>query len=314
MAGAPYFNDDRMPNNTEQRNNPDLKNEMFEFNKINFNKEEYGLFEFGVRECMGTIFVNLNINKEERDSLWKYQFGDLEENYGHYPWNDMRIVKQYEYEINANWKLIAENFIEYYHLPWVHPELCEVSSVANHIRRQGTGQYTGFATYPLSYGGTPADPDAFKPFININNTDKEAAWFIQIFPNISYFIYPHHIVTLITYPNLTNPGVTKEKMTVMMDKEICDIYKNNKDKDIVDKINELTDFYVLVNDQDIGAVENVQNGILSNDVYRGGRLSAKFEEPVYRFQHILIDYMTDQQRKEYPGDDDFVKSQFIQKN
>ena len=88
---------------------------------------------------MGTLFVNLCQDKDRRESLWEYQMGDLYDNYGHYPYDDMRIIKQYEYNIESNWKLIAENFIEYYHLPWVHPELCEVSSVANHIRRQGTG-------------------------------------------------------------------------------------------------------------------------------------------------------------------------------
>ena len=77
LAGTPFFNDDKMPENKEQRNNPDAKNEMFDYQKINFKKEDYGLFEIGVKECLGTLFVNLNPNKEERDSLWKYQFGDL---------------------------------------------------------------------------------------------------------------------------------------------------------------------------------------------------------------------------------------------
>ena len=241
-----------------------------------------------------------------------------EENYGHYPWDDMRTIKQFEYNIDANWKLVAENFIEYYHLPWVHPELCEVSSVANHLRRQGRGQYIGLCTYPLSYGGTPADPDAFTPFTGINPVDQEAAWFIQIFPNIAYFIYPHHVVSLITYPNLSeNVGTTKEKMTFIMDKKYKEIYDNPKDDDekkMKADIDELAGFYVLVNDQDIGAVENLQTGLQNTiDVYRGGRLSGKFEEPIYRFQNILIDYMTDEQMREYPGDDDFCKSEEMKK-
>lgn len=106
--------------------------------------------------------------------------GDLGATYGHYPWSRMAVVQQNEYRIEANWKMVAENFMEYYHLPWVHPELCQVSSVANHIRRQGTGQYTGFATYPLTSGGTPADPDVFDPFEGINEADREAAWFIHV--------------------------------------------------------------------------------------------------------------------------------------
>lgn len=318
LAGAPYFNDDKMPKNKLQRNDPSLTNEMFEFKKINFNKQDYSLFEIGVKEFMGTLFVNLDADTARREALWQYQFGDLNENYGHYPYSDMRVVEQYKYSIQANWKLIAENFIEYYHLPWVHPELCMVSSVANHIRRQGAGQYTGFATYPLTYGNTPADPDAFAPFSGLNASDLEAAWFLQIFPNISYFIFPHHIITLICYPT-KDPGVTAEKMTVLMDKSVKQHLNDVKDlseaEDAVkEKVKKLTDFYQLVNDQDIEAVESVQRGLQSTGhVYRGGRLSAKFEEPIYRFQHILVDYMTDCHMKEYPGDHDFVPSQFVQK-
>jgi len=310
LAGAPYFNDDRMPLNAQQKKDKSQVNELTEFRKINFNKEQYGLFEIGVKEFMGTLYVNLDDDIERRESLFQHQMGDLPAHYGHYPWSNMAVVAQNEYRIEANWKLVAENFIEYYHLPWVHPELCQVSSVANHIRRQGTGHYMGFATYPLSYGGTPSDPDAFDPFAGINDVEKEAAWFIQVFPNISYWIFPHNVVTLITSPT-DDPGVTTEKFTVMMDQNI----KNNmeSDENLRAKIKELVDFYVLTNNQDIAAVESVQRGLQCLNAYRGGRLSAKFEEPVYRFQQCLIDYMTDQCMDVRHGDADFVHSQYLKK-
>ena len=55
-----------------------------------------------------------------------------------------------EYEIAANWKLVAENFMEYYHLPWVHPGLVKVSPMDAHYRWQGTGMYVGFCTTPIA--------------------------------------------------------------------------------------------------------------------------------------------------------------------
>ena len=54
------------------------------------------------------------------------------------------------YDIGSNWKLIAENFMEYYHLPWVHPELVKVSRMEDHYRYQGPGMYTGMMTNPVS--------------------------------------------------------------------------------------------------------------------------------------------------------------------
>jgi choline monooxygenase len=297
--------------NAAQKKDKSQVNELTAFHKINFNKDQYGLFEIGVREFMGTLYVNLDNDKERRDALFSVQMGDLEENYGYYPWSDMAVVAQNEYKIEANYKMVAENFIEYYHLPWVHPELCLVSSVANHIRRQGTGHYMGFATYPLTSGGTPTDPDKFPHFAGINEADSEAAWFIQLFPNISYWIFPHTIVTLITAPG-DEPGVCTEKFTVMMDKEIKQ-KMDDGDEETREKVKAMVDFFVMTNDQDIWAVENLQRGIQSSDVYRGGRLSAKFEETVYRYQQILIDYMTDQCMTPRPGDSDFVNSSQLER-
>ena len=39
------------------------------------------------------------------------------------------VARRNVYEIEANYKLVGENFMEYYHLPWVHPELIKVSPV-----------------------------------------------------------------------------------------------------------------------------------------------------------------------------------------
>ena len=54
------------------------------------------------------------------------------------------------FDVAANWKLLAENFAEYYHLGWVHPELAKVSRVKDHYRYQGPGMYCGQTTTPVS--------------------------------------------------------------------------------------------------------------------------------------------------------------------
>jgi choline monooxygenase len=45
--------------------------------------------------------------------------------------------------------LIEENFMEYYHLPFVHPELTNVSRMEDHHRSQGTGMYTGMLPHAV---------------------------------------------------------------------------------------------------------------------------------------------------------------------
>ena len=55
------------------------------------------------------------------------------------------------------------------------------------------------------------------------------------------------------------------------------------------------------NAQDVGLVERVQQGLQSR-AYRGGKLCFRFEEPVHRFQNMLIDLMTGVTR--IPGGDE----------
>eukprot|EP01084_Bolivina_argentea_P212376 361029_1 len=307
LVRAPFFNDDKMPSNQTQKDDPSKQSEIFKFEKVKFDKKDYGLIPIGVKVFMGAIFVNLDKNIERREKLFEYQFGDLLKHYGHYPYGDCRIVHQQSFDIDCNWKLIMENANDYYHSFTIHPRLLDYSSTANHIRRQGIGQYNGIATYPVTYGNSPTDIDKFEHFAGITNADKVAAWFIHIFPNIDYFLMPHHILTLITQPDPNKAAHCSEKLTIMFDKDIQQKFLHGDDMKTHKKIEELLAFWDLVNTQDIDACEKVQKGIESaRDVVCGGKISAKFEQTFYRFQHILIDYMTDQHMKEYPGDDDFV--------
>ena len=56
----------------------------------------------------------------------------------------LSVASKKTYDVAANWKLLIENFLEYYHLPAVHPALCNVSGVDEHQRRQGRGMYMCF--------------------------------------------------------------------------------------------------------------------------------------------------------------------------
>ena len=56
------------------------------------------------------------------------------------------------------------------------------------------------------------------------------------------------------------------------------------------KIEELFNFWDQINTEDIGVVEKVQIGTAA-PAYNGGRFSFRFEEPVHRFQNMVIDKM-----------------------
>ena len=108
------------------------------------------------------------------------------------------------YNIDANWKVLIENFLEYYHLPAVHPALCFVSGVDDHDRVQGTGMYMCFGTFPLTQGGTALDPGRLPHFKGLGATNQESAYHVCIFPNVFFSLYPDNFFRVILQPDGTS--------------------------------------------------------------------------------------------------------------
>lgn len=256
--------------------------------KDSFNKDDYGLLPIRVETWGCFVFVNLNQNAE---GLLDY-LGDLPHHYRNFPLHELVLVKRKSYSIKANWKLIAENFLEYYHLPWVHPELCEVSAIDMHKRNQGTGMYMSFYASPLLAGGSPIDADQLPAMPGLSETEKNSGYFPFIFPNTAMFLLPHHIFVLVMKPVAID--CTEEFGDILVHKSLL------KDPVGEQKLEEIFKFYDMVNLQDIMAVERVQQGLRAKS-YPGGRMSYRFEEPVHRFQNMWIDFLTGERRK-YLGD------------
>ena len=76
------------------------------------------------------------------------------------------------YDVAANYKLVGENFMEYYHLPWVHPELNKVSKFSDHYRWQGPGMYTGMCTTPVSRNTDAGGWDGLPPLAPLGDAGR----------------------------------------------------------------------------------------------------------------------------------------------
>src|SRR5205814_1004206 len=95
------------------------------------------------------------------------------------------------YALDGNWKLVAENFMEYYHLPWVHPGLVKVSPLNAHYRWQGTGMYTGFCTTPIAANTADGGWQGLPALPTLDSDDATSARFAWLFPNIAINALPN---------------------------------------------------------------------------------------------------------------------------
>lgn len=267
----------------------------------NFDKKHFSLFKCRVDVHGGLVYATFS--KEGEIPTLKEQLGGIVEEVKDYPLHELVTVRSKVYKSNCNWKLLMENFMEYYHLPAVHPALCAISGVNDHNRNQLYGKYTGFNTFPLTSGaGTPIDTDVLGPvFPGVKGDQANMAVFHAQFPNVFYFLMPNHLFVVHIEP--ISPTETLEHSYLMIHPSLYTEYEaKEKLTELNEKLDKMMKFYDMTNLEDIQACEWVQEGVSCDD-YKGGRVSYRFEETIHRFQNIYIDHLCGFYKRVPLGDD-----------
>lgn len=136
LIGTPAFDDDR-------RKIPKKLRDKFDVSHVvSFDRVANGLKPVRVDMELGMVFVNVDGQAPSLQDWLGNLLDDLSEYQQSWEGGKQLVMTEHTktYRTNANWKLLYENFLEYYHLPAVHPGLCPVSGVDEHARRQGKGQ------------------------------------------------------------------------------------------------------------------------------------------------------------------------------
>ncbi len=249
---------------------------------VRFDPSDFGLRRVRVESFAGVVWVSL-ADDVEPVGEW---FGDLGRRFGGYGIDDFVVADSASYDVAADWKLLTENFQEYYHLTWVHPELAKVSRVRDHYRFQGAGRYCGQTTTPVS-GDQRDEWTALPPAPGLSPSDAVSGRHVALFPNVMISLLPNHACTFLLEP--LGPGRTRERIAWSLPHE----------PDAA-AFAELRKFWVDVNNEDIDICQRAQRGIAKGR-FEGGRLSPRFEEPLHRFYNMLADRFTGVDRIP-PGD------------
>ena len=100
---------------------------------------DFNLHPVGVATWGGFVFLHLT---PEQASDFLPQIDSAVTQFERYPLADLRIGHSIRYEVEANWKVLCENYNECYHCGPVHPELCELVPVFKHGGGAGAGGVT----------------------------------------------------------------------------------------------------------------------------------------------------------------------------
>ncbi len=255
--------------------------------KADFDKANYGLVSVRVDTWGVLLFACLS---PDTPPLQEW-LGDLPDRMAGYKLDSWVSKHDQRLEIQSNWKLVTENYQEYYHLTWVHPELAKVSRVKDHYRYQGPGMYCGQTTTPVS--GDDRDDWLVMPASEgLDDSDSVSGRFVAIFPNVMLSVLPNHVWVMRLDP--MSPGLTKETCTLLV--------PSSNANATPEAIRQTVDFWIDVNSEDIDIVERGQRG-LERGAVPPGPLAPRFEEPLHRFHNMLADHMTGRPVVIPPGDD-----------
>jgi choline monooxygenase len=164
------------------------------------------------------------------------------------------LKERKEYEIDAHWALYCENYLEGFHIPYVHKAL-------NAIVDYGT--YTT-ETFRYSSVQTGSDEDG-----------NVAAKYLFVFPNLMFNFYPWGVSVNVVRP------VSPSKSVVEFLSYVCDEAKRDKGAG--------ADLHG-VEMEDEAVVESVQKGIRSR-FYSHGRYSPTRERGTHHFHRLIAEFM-----------------------
>jgi Rieske 2Fe-2S family protein len=217
-----------------------------------FCKEEFSLYPVGVALWGGFIFLNLSpkVALGEGRTLDK-QIGEAIERTKRYPLHDLRMARQIVYDVEANWKIVMENYNECYHCGPVHPELCEVVPA---FRQQGGNGLEWERGVPHKEGATTftwTGKTNRDPFPGLNDDEKVRHKGELIYPNLMLSLACEHAAVFTLWPR--GPRQT----TV-----VCDfLFHPDEIAKKEFEPSDAVDFWDLVNRQDWEICKRVQQGL-----------------------------------------------------
>ncbi len=93
------------------------------FDMESFHKGDYPLVETRLVTWQGWLFLNATGDAPP----FEEQIGNLAMATADHGPAALRLGARHEYELEANWKIVIENYLECYHCSEIHPALCDVT-------------------------------------------------------------------------------------------------------------------------------------------------------------------------------------------
>ena len=228
-----------------------------------FDRAQHGLVPVRVATWHDWIFVNLN----GEAPLIEDFVAPIQRHLEGIDLTRMRHVVTVDLgEIGANWKLLMENFIEPYHVPFVHATTTE---------------------QPLTDHYTLNEPGCLGCAVNVSGTAKRDdtlsadSRYLTLFPNFSFGLYlPHQVGVHLDVPLAPDRTYQRRAVYTLGDLPIPE-----------EQTEQLATLWRDVHVEDQVICERLQQGRASGVADDGGVLSPVWEDSVRSFQELVVSHL-----------------------
>jgi Rieske 2Fe-2S family protein len=222
-------------------------------------RDAYGLHPIALESWDGFLFLNLGAGASPlHEGLEKDPDEPLA--YQRYRLDELRIGRSVTYEVEANWKIILDNYNECLHCPTVHPELVKIvplyrRGIVMDPNRTDGGVSLDEGLYTFTLDGTSTLPQ----LPNLEEIDRRTYYGYAVFPNLMVNLFSTGAMAYTLLPR--SPSHTTVVSDYLFRPETIDA-------DGFDP-SDVVDFLDLVSRQDWVVCERAQRGITSRFFDRG---------------------------------------------
>ena len=191
----------------------------------------------------------------------------IRERIGWLPFDRLRPADGRDYDVPAHFALYCDNYLEGFHIPFVHPALVQAIDYASYSTEL-------FAWTSLQIGVAADGEDAFDP---LDQGRRIAAYYFFVFPNLMFNFYPWGLSL-----NIVRPLAVDRTRVTFRSYVLDESRRGQGAGGALDRV-EL---------EDEAIVAQVQRGVQSR-LYRRGRYSPSREQAVHHFHRLLARFLSE---------------------
>ena len=238
-----------------------------------FRREEYPLHEVVVNVWDGHVFLHLGKDPEPLAR----QLGDLPEKFAAWRMGELRLAKRVVYDVQANWKLLVQNYNECLHCPLLHPALNRLTDYLGADNEPPHASYIG-GSMGFRGGAETMSMDGKRRrdyLPGLSEEQRRKVCYYAIYPNLFLSLHPDYMLVHTLWPK----AVDRTQIVCEWHFHPAELAKPDFFAD------DAIEFWDTTNREDWRIVELSQAGIQSR-AYTPGPYSRR-EELLYAFDQFV---------------------------